>query len=527
VIVCKACGNRNADREEFCSSCGRYLAWSGEHVDEPEEEVAPEVEPEKAPVVPRRPGLVERVRTAIGVPPRQPGEPDSPDSPAPSGSDGSFVRVLPDEARDAPSDRALDTGVVPVVPASGGGDAMVTGLELGTTTHVVDVDAHPGEGTLASPVAVATAAEEQLGASASDAVPDASGLVTLSSSVPVTAQVPAVTPRRPGDPIAHAVAVVAPDIAPEEPPSASAERGSVLRRPTEMQGAAHTARKRTAPADIGRAPAGPQPGDVFCHRCDQFNSPTRTFCRRCGEELHPELAPGMAPKYKTLDFWQRHVHRDVQITAAGKRPGRWGRAVSGGGGQGLWIRIMTRGLAGLAGILLILSFIGPAAQPIRNWYTNLYRSLVHKVDITYTQVFAIGANATSQIPTHPASYAVDDATNTYWQAKPTPHAGAGQAIVVVFAQPTNVDRIGILSGAGPTQQAFLKETAPKEVVLTFTGRTSHYTIHEHLQDTRNFQRLAVAAKNVTSMTMHIISVYPSPLKSKSVAVTEIEFFQRT
>jgi len=44
MIVCKVCGNRNNDQEEFCTSCGRYLAWSGEHVD-----VAPEAEPELVP----------------------------------------------------------------------------------------------------------------------------------------------------------------------------------------------------------------------------------------------------------------------------------------------------------------------------------------------------------------------------------------------------------------------------------------------------------------------------------------------
>lgn len=35
MIVCQGCGNRNPDGTDFCTSCGRYLGWSGTQASEP------------------------------------------------------------------------------------------------------------------------------------------------------------------------------------------------------------------------------------------------------------------------------------------------------------------------------------------------------------------------------------------------------------------------------------------------------------------------------------------------------------
>jgi hypothetical protein len=62
VIVCKKCGNQNADNETFCTSCRAYLEWSGEKV----VEAAPEPLPPPPPQV-HAPGFIDRVKQVAGL----------------------------------------------------------------------------------------------------------------------------------------------------------------------------------------------------------------------------------------------------------------------------------------------------------------------------------------------------------------------------------------------------------------------------------------------------------------------------
>jgi ribosomal protein L37E len=64
VIICKKCGNHNQDQDQFCSSCGTFLEWSGERV---VEEAPPPPEPEPAPPPPPPAGIVEKVKQAVGM----------------------------------------------------------------------------------------------------------------------------------------------------------------------------------------------------------------------------------------------------------------------------------------------------------------------------------------------------------------------------------------------------------------------------------------------------------------------------
>lgn len=62
MIVCKKCGNQNADNETFCTSCHAYLEWSGEKVVEKAPEPPP---PVPAPV--QGPDFIDRVKQAVGL----------------------------------------------------------------------------------------------------------------------------------------------------------------------------------------------------------------------------------------------------------------------------------------------------------------------------------------------------------------------------------------------------------------------------------------------------------------------------
>jgi hypothetical protein len=62
LILCKQCGNSNEDGAEFCGSCGSFLEWTGEKV-----ATAPPPPPPPPPEEPERPGIVQRVKAAVGM----------------------------------------------------------------------------------------------------------------------------------------------------------------------------------------------------------------------------------------------------------------------------------------------------------------------------------------------------------------------------------------------------------------------------------------------------------------------------
>jgi hypothetical protein len=55
VIVCKQCGNHNEEGSEFCGSCGAFLEWTGERVDERRASVASPAPPPSLPEIPTTP----------------------------------------------------------------------------------------------------------------------------------------------------------------------------------------------------------------------------------------------------------------------------------------------------------------------------------------------------------------------------------------------------------------------------------------------------------------------------------------
>ncbi len=215
------------------------------------------------------------------------------------------------------------------------------------------------------------------------------------------------------------------------------------------------------------------------------------------------------------------------MVPAGERPGKWGKIVSGAGSQGKVWRIISRTLIGALALVLLFSLVGPFAPSMQNWFLSVYHNTENRVNVTYTQVFAMGANATSSNTAHPPAYAVDDADNTWWQSANYPHKskypGVGARLTVLFAQKETINKIGWLGGVAGTPQAYLSEARPREIRLTFYP--GGYHVIENLKDTQSFQQFGVNASGVTSMVCTILKVYPSAT-GHAVAITEIEFFQR-
>ena len=117
MIVCKSCGFKNLDKDQFCGSCGAFLEWSGEKVALPQakpppapvaaEAAAPkrslfdrltsvmyldvgEREKEERPAGPGTPGAPGGLPRPPGAPPGPPGGPPGPPGgpPGPPGAGG-------------------------------------------------------------------------------------------------------------------------------------------------------------------------------------------------------------------------------------------------------------------------------------------------------------------------------------------------------------------------------------------------------------------------------------------------------
>lgn len=469
MIVCRTCGRANPDDADFCADCGRYLAWVGEYV-APEPEPEPEETVEEEAPAPARPGFFRRLGLRLRIL-KAPAPPDEPPSPA------AVVPLVPSEAGQR-DDEDL------AVAAAADEDT-----EVPLDTVAVPMVAGDPDDEMAADLVGLVGSAQAMGAGTA-------GALALSAGDVVTS--PGVTTSRPTP---------------------------ALRRPTEIDLARQARqRRRTAVVSLPTGPESPRPGDVFCPRCKQFNPPSRHFCRRCGAEL--DLVDiEEEPEYRRLNFWHRHVRRDVRVTNAGARPGKWGKASSGGGSANTRMRLMGRvGAVVIAGFV-IFSYVGPYTSTLRSFFSGAYHSVVKKVDVTYTQQFAIGANASTSYPNHPAGLAVDDADNTYWQSLPSKKEnGIGQWLTVLFPQAITLNRIGILAGAGPSEQTWLGEARPKTIQITVNRNGPRYV--ETLQDTIGFQHLDITALHVTSVMVRVLSVYPSAT-GHAVAITEIEFFQRT
>jgi hypothetical protein len=264
------------------------------------------------------------------------------------------------------------------------------------------------------------------------------------------------------------------------------------------------------------------PGDRVCGQCGEGNDPARRFCRRCGASLQ-EAAVFSLPWYTR--FWRRLTTRKVR--AAGERPRTRRRAV-GGAGKGWLTSWVTRLIALAIVVFVVLTFVGPFHHSIRNRLSSWYHDVVSTAHPKYNAVHPVAAVATSALRLHPAPLAIDNASNTSWQAAASASNGVGQRLSIVLAGPTDVRKLGFLIGDTDTPQAYVTQPRPEKVEVVFTSpaRTTVDTKTFTLKDTPNFQSFGLNAKDVSRFTIIIESVYPSA-QGHSVAITEVEPFTKS
>jgi F5/8 type C domain len=282
-------------------------------------------------------------------------------------------------------------------------------------------------------------------------------------------------------------------------------------KPTTVR-ARPAAKAKTAPARVVN------PGDLVCGQCGEGNDPGRKFCRRCGGSLQ-RATVFILPWYQR--WWRKLTTRKTR--AAGDRPASRRRAI-GGAGPG-WLTSGFMKVLGIAVVLLVLlTIVGPWRGHLRHDASNDYHRIFNDVHPKYNPVHPFAATATTSAAGHPAANAIDGAVNTSWQTN-APDNGIGQSLKIRLGAASNLDEIGFLSGDQDTPSSYLTEPRPEKVHLTAAG-AQPYSKDLTLKDVATFQSFTIKAKDASSLTITIDSVYPSD-QGKQASMAEVELFVKT
>jgi hypothetical protein len=205
-----------------------------------------------------------------------------------------------------------------------------------------------------------------------------------------------------------------------------------------------TAIKRPPPVAKAPPTTEPQMGDLICDQCSEGNLRSRKFCRRCGASLF-EAEPYVPPS-----------------VAAGERPMLRGGSRSRPKKLLDFARRYARILVALLGVLILL---GPLSGPIKRAVKNVTRAR----DYVQVRPYNAEGSGTAQ---HGPLLAIDRNTESYWSD--------GQAwtdsrrsyttepdLTITFEKETDLDRIGIYSGAGDFD--FESQPRPRALRLEFSG----------------------------------------------------------
>ena len=275
-------------------------------------------------------------------------------------------------------------------------------------------------------------------------------------------------------------------------------------------------RPRPVPLPPEEDYAGP-----YCSVCGVRNHENRTYCRSCGSPLVPD-----GPAERGPGWWRRLWSRlrGKRRFAAGERPSDFRRhdATPRQTSKRRKFRLPRRLPIGkLAPALVVLGVLGVGLGPARTWVVShlfhIEQAAQSQLKAHYANVTPVLATASSAAPHQPASLAIDGDRNTYWAS--TAKNGTGAVLTITFANPVEIDQIGVLSGEPGA--AYRTDSRPETMQLSAGGAP----VTVSLDDTGNFQTHAVTLSSVTVLTVTITATYPGQ-DSQSVALDEIEFFKK-
>ena len=343
-------------------------------------------------------------------------------------------------------------------------------------------DSAPPTPDLAAPVASVPTSTPPSAGLTFPSTPSQAGVASPLQAPPVPAAQPAPAP----------FAAVAPQAAPAPP----------ARLPQAIAPAPE--RPRQAPKIDTATGQKFKPGDLICGQCGAGNSPDRHFCQRCGSSL------SLAVAAKTP--WYRKLFPARQPIAAGDR--RAVKVSAGASPAGAIFRWVA--LALIVVLVLAYAVVPGVRTKVNDSVGSAYTAARRHFSPVYDPVRPVSASASSAVSTHPARLTIDLLKPTYWAANVA--TDKQPVLTLSFASPVDLDRILITSGAA---QDYATLARPKDVHLVFSDKTSADLT---LTDDPSPQAHDIMARQVTSVAIQIVSVYPSS-QSTDVAINEVEFFK--
>ncbi len=298
-------------------------------------------------------------------------------------------------------------------------------------------------------------------------------------------------------------------VAPMAPAAGAVPVAGVVPRPADIPAARLPQAVAPAPERPRQAPKTDvttgqryKPGDLICGNCGAGNSPERHFCQRCGSNLTAAVV------VKTP--WYRKLLPARRLPAAGTRPSSapteraWGSAL---------VRVIALGV--VVAVVLAYAAVPPLRARVNNSVASIYASAHRHFQPTVDPVRPLDATASSALATHPARLTIDEVKESYWAANTA--SDKQPWLRLTFSGPVDIDKMLITSGAA---NDFATLARPKAVHIVFSDKT---TADLTLKDDPTPQSYDLTARQVTSLEIHIVSVYPSA-QSPDVALNEVELF---
>jgi predicted nucleic acid-binding Zn ribbon protein len=221
-----------------------------------------------------------------------------------------------------------------------------------------------------------------------------------------------------------------------------------------------------------------------CPNCGTANPPGRRYCRRCAYALSAPEEPE-PPRRR-----------------------RFGRDGSGR----LWRALV------LLSIVVVLVVAGFALRPLG---ARFVQDVLDKISQP-APVHPVDETASAAVAGHPASAAVDGATNQYWGAP-----GADAWIEFRFDHPFRLLSLIITSGASTAQDQYAAQGRPTQFDLVVTASDGTVTtVPAPLRDQPGPQTVQTGISDVVRIRMVIRTVAGLP-PGRLVALGEVEFFQRS
>jgi hypothetical protein len=267
---------------------------------------------------------------------------------------------------------------------------------------------------------------------------------------------------------------------------------------------------KVRPAPVQRtAPTSKlQPGDLVCGECGEGNTPTRKFCRRCGESLRTAQVVKIP--------WWRRFRRAPRTLAAGSRPSRPGDSAAKNTLKATLRRVRTAVSVLLVTFGVLAGFYPPLRTYVVQQATNVKQKVRGVADSALVPIRPAAVTGTPAAKGHPPNAAFDTFTNTTWSAPWSEKSPP--TLTVRLDHAVALRKLIVRNGDSKNYAATLR---PATLELKYSNEKSELI---SLTDQPGPQEVALRdAVGINAITITVVTVYPAQ-GARNVTLTEVELF---